>query len=146
MRYVNAYIPLSLLYVNELCTTLTVTEVSDLLLVGSSEGSVLLLVNSVFLCPLSLDLEFSRLSVMGCVVVEPSLQEIRDELLPVRVGRVVDIAFCSPLYIQLCHEGTVCIQHVASTVYLQMVPLCVCCECKLAEVVSVVVPDWCEYM
>ena len=36
-------------------------------------------------------------------------QGMADELLPARVGRVVDAVYCPPLLLQLCHEGTVCI-------------------------------------
>lgn len=86
-----------------------VVEVTQLQPVGSSEGCVLLLVNSSLLCSLSLDLEFGRLGVGVCVSVELSLEDMRDHLLPPRVGHVVDFVFSPPLFLQLCHNGTVCI-------------------------------------
>lgn len=42
--------------------------------VGSSDGSVVLLVNHTVLCKLSLDQEFNRLLMGTCMIVEPSLQ------------------------------------------------------------------------
>ena len=46
----------------------------DVLPVGSSDGSVVLLVNHTVLCKLSLDQEFNRLLMGTCMIVEPSLQ------------------------------------------------------------------------
>ena len=84
-------------------------EVTQLQPVGSSEGCVLLLANSSLLLSLSLDLEFNRVAVGLCLSVEPSLDEMRDNLLPPRAGSVVDCVFSSPLFLQLCHDGNVCI-------------------------------------
>ena len=49
-------------------------EVSSVLPLGSSDGTVQLLVNSTHLCRVALDHEFSKLAVLACMSVEPSLQ------------------------------------------------------------------------
>ena len=42
-------------------------------------------------------------------------QGMRGDLLPSGVGRVVDMVYCPPLLLQLCHDGTVCIH---SSIYM----------------------------
>ena len=49
---------------------------------------------------------------IACCYVDIQIvfQGMSDDLLPTRVGGVVDMAYCPPLLLQLCNEGTVCIQ------------------------------------
>lgn len=52
-----------------------------------------------------------------------------DDLLPTRVGDVVDVVYCHPLLLQLCNEGTVCILLYCATC------TCVCANSELDCVV-----------
>ncbi|CAI8051349.1 hypothetical protein GBAR_LOCUS28124, partial [Geodia barretti] len=98
-----------------------VVEVVQVQPVGSSEGCVLLLLNQSLLVSLSLDLEFNRLAVGLCVSVEPCPEDMGDSLLPPRAGRIVDFVFSSPLFLQLCHDGTVFIDNVEQGVCVGVV-------------------------
>lgn len=78
-------------------------------LLGSEGGQALLLFNSSLVCHLVLDQEFGRIALVGCHLLQLSLQSYQDEQLPGSPGLMVNCVHVSPLLFALTASGLVCI-------------------------------------
>ena len=78
-------------------------------LLGSDSGQVLVLVNSLLVCQLTMDNDFDRIVLHDCMVLEMSFDPYEDENLPQRAGLPVCFVFKSPLLFAMTLDGIVCI-------------------------------------
>lgn len=78
-------------------------------LLGSDNGHVLVLVNSLLLCRFAVDNDFDRLILHDCTTLEMSFDPYDDDNLPQRSGLPVSFAFRSPLLFAMNLDGITCI-------------------------------------
>ena len=78
-------------------------------LLGSDNGHVLVLVNSLLLCRLAVDNDFDRLVLHDCTTLEMSFDPYDDDNLPQRSGLPVSFALRSPLLFAMNLDGITCI-------------------------------------
>ena len=78
-------------------------------LLGSDSGQVLVLVNSLLVCRLTMDSDFDRIILHDCMVLDMSFDAYKDKNLPQRAGLPVSFAFRSPLLFAMTLDGVVCI-------------------------------------
>ena len=78
-------------------------------LLGSDGGQVLVLVNSLLVCSLTMDTEFDRVTLHDCIALEMSFDPYDDDGLPQRAGLPVSFTYRSPLLFAMTLDGVVCI-------------------------------------
>ena len=89
--------------------SLSADIIDSVRLLGSDNGQVLVLVNSLLVCSLTMDTEFDRVALHDCIALEMSFDPYDDDDLPQRAGLPVSFTFQSPLLFAMTLDGIVCI-------------------------------------
>jgi hypothetical protein len=95
-----------------LFVSLSADIVDSVRLLGSYGGQVLVLVNSLLVCSLTMDTEFDRVALHDCVALEMSFDPYDDDDLPQRAGLPVSFTFQSPLLFAMTLDGVICILRI----------------------------------